>query len=185
VWEAYSTAVAYCEDILLDVSNSTGNGNRPLNYTWEEEAGHFGVAVAVANDSNNGTLQVDAGSFQSGTWSFTVMLTNWLGESTTATVAILWTRYSVPSIAIDGGTSQTTRRGSALRLYSRATVCGTEPSYLAYTWTETLHGLSFTSMSTNPRYLTLAPFTLTAATNYSFGVTTSYDVAAAALAGTS
>ncbi|CAM9234103.1 unnamed protein product, partial [Phaeothamnion confervicola] len=92
------------------------------------------------------------------------------GRSGSASASLTWTAQPLPSIAMDGGTSQTWYRGDVIWLFARSkpSSCGNATSALTYVWTETQQLLTFTSTSLDPRYLALPAYTLASGDWYTF-----------------
>ena len=183
--------VSPCAAVPVDASGSTGSGGRPWSaLEWVVTSSLPGDDVTGIQQvfNNTGallgqiiTIPEDLLTFQA-VYSVSLTLTNYLGESNSATV--LFTQDSnpnLPTATITGSSSLTTTRADVFIAYTEAiqAPCAND-SQLSYQWSVLLDGeeQDFPSSSKDPATLLIDPYVLTLGATY----TLRFEVTASATA---
>ena len=141
--------VGACDDAMFTASSSTGAGGRRLTYrfkvTSENDVSKASARIRAMNASDS-ELRLDVHDLEpGGVYIVTVQVTNFLGDTSTASVTATKSAAPAPVVAIDGAKIIQTTAGAPLRLSAQARLpsgsclgqsiedkVGTR---IAYTWT--------------------------------------------------
>jgi hypothetical protein len=183
--------IGSCDSLVIDVTESTGNGGRKWAYS--------NVSLAVSHTGSNGTSFAALQEFVASSYFslipptplpayllnknvqyvFTVTLCNFLGACAQAIGSTLVVNQVVPFVSLMGSKTQTTRRSSSSMFSAvafTATCDGAQSSnYLVYAWaiTSNTNSDSSTLLSTSrdPTKFILPAYLLHVATVYTVTVT--------------
>jgi hypothetical protein len=180
-----------CDDLIIDLSGSFGSAGRPWVFGFvvltkdgssfiADDASSMLEGLWNASLLSNGSFVIRSDDLSVdliGTYSVQLMLTNFLGgTSTTTTYLSLHDDVNKPTIQVPSGSSVTITSSAALSIEGTATLpsCAEYTTYLQYFWNVTdSNGDSVNdevvSVSADPRRFLLAPFTL--AGGYPYTVT--------------
>lgn len=182
---AVADEVNPCSSFVIDNSLSTGSGGRPWKAVyWNVSTDSLTRAARAASLQNilnaaGGTLQrIQIGAFalDSGRYTLTLTLVNFIGLSASTTKIFTYSSdTNVPSVAIAGSSEVEIQPRSVLSLASVASVssCGGASSSLNYSWTVSQSGSrlsSLVSQSRNPKLFSLSAYSLTAGSSYTVTV---------------
>ncbi|KAL2631507.1 hypothetical protein R1flu_016193 [Riccia fluitans] len=127
------TIIGACDDFKLDASSSYGAEGRPLMFQYHAKGTGdlFKLATlgyileSLPNDTT--TVTIPAGSLEANyEYTFTVVVTNYLGDISTASVNVLASVTPVPILHIPGsGSVQTFKRGQFVSLEADVRIPGT------------------------------------------------------------
>ena len=141
--------VGACDDAMFTASSSTGAGGRRLTYrfkvTSENDVSKASARIRAMNASDS-ELRLDVHDLEPGSvYIVTVQVTNFLGDTSTASVTATKSAAPAPVVAIDGAKVIQTTAGAQLQLSAQARLpsgsclgqsiedkVGTR---IAYTWT--------------------------------------------------
>ena len=141
--------VGACDDAMFTASSSTGAGGRRLTYrfkvTSENDVSKASARIRAMNASDS-ELRLDVHDLEpGGVYIVTVQVTNFLGDTSTASVTATKSAAPAPVVAIDGAKIIQTTAGAPLPLSAQARLpsgsclgqsiedkVGTR---IAYTWT--------------------------------------------------
>jgi hypothetical protein len=166
--------IGECDNLVLDLSTSSGNGGRAWtsrNITVETSAS---VSVTGFQAFLNSEYQespptpVPATLLQKGAaYNFVVKLCNFLGKCSQGSKRVLVLQQTIPTVTLPGSALRTTQRSAALVLGSDAfaQACGRLPvrTGLSYAWAVSLDGaplLGASSQSKDPSKLRLPAYAL-------------------------
>ncbi|CAM9347803.1 unnamed protein product, partial [Scytosiphon promiscuus] len=188
--EVWYTALAHCEDLVLDVSASTGAGGRLMeSYVWElydwiiekesdapsAELEHVTAASALGGSSKLTIPGADRASENALTWLFNITAINWLG-------GVGWKSFEVrvssateypPLLSLAGGSTRSVLRAASLSIKAEAevpTCMINKTTPLTYQWSELRTGDTFTSTSADSSMFKLSSHSLEVGTTYEFRV---------------
>lgn len=113
-------------DVIVEIEiGSTGHGGRSFtSYQWTAKSVPSSTSLDYVNNLINSTttsssLKISSSYLVSGTYSFYLTLTNFLGYSTISnTLSVLRRSSSIPVITISGGSSQTVYPNNALSIFA-------------------------------------------------------------------
>jgi len=184
-------------EILLDASTSTMGARSSLSWSFSttssdtEKNSDIETFLNTADDKF--VLFLDGGLLTSGdTYTFTITLTDWLGQESETSSIISKEAASLPTVEIDGPGSYSIKRSQALSLkaigaFKRCVEEGVVNDAFKFRWflkegdleviaeeTAEIDGVVLSRLketnSANDRHLTLPSDTLTAGTTYEFVV---------------
>ena len=184
--------ISFCDNIILDPTSSFGNAGRDwLSVQWSAS----GVTVPNQNSTLLGAYlnqnypdvrylvtipnTLLALSEKTRFWEITLQLTNFLGQTSTATqrVSIRYDTESMPSVAVVGIQNAPFYRWQNLDLFAQSelSVCGnlSAATPVAYKWSVyrgTRLQQQLVSNALDQRFYRLNPFALDAGANYTFQV---------------
>lgn len=177
------STISFCNAIILDATGSTGQGARPWSaVTWSVTGTNASLITMWLNQMYGSTQSVAVVPnrlLAIDSFTFTLMLTNFLEQSSAARVRVsVVGNGSIPQVVIGGPSTVFTFRPNPLTLTATGSVtqCGgvsADIPGLQYVWSLRAAGdplqstsIAFKSQSLNPRSLSLAPFSLNASTGY-------------------
>lgn len=186
------SSVSFCSDIALDPSASTGQGAHPWSSVrWSVVGANSSVITSWLNlmfPSTEFPATIPNRMLTTGSFKFTLSLTNFLRQTSAASVMVSVTENAtIPQVAIGGPSTVFTFRPNPLSFLASGslTQCGTVSSNvpgLSYAWSvrraagdsSLTSPISLLSTSLNPRSFNVAPFTFNASSKYILAVTVFY-----------
>jgi hypothetical protein len=189
-----SAVIGECDEIVLDPSQSTGAGGRSwtdVKWTISSSDDTNATAMSIVNSQLNSqyssTRQRASISNRfltaPATYTIKLQLTNFLGETNTASVEVTVRNVEVqPKVSIDGKQKLVKKRSMPISLFAIASVpvCEgtTAPTGLTFSWKVYIgskYVSSIKSISKDPRYFKLEPYTLDINTVYTVYVTVTVE----------
>jgi REJ domain len=182
------TLLGLCMNLTVDASASYGScGREWTNVVWGVSVGNgtvtdVSVIERVLNTHQDISSQftVDANLFDYATYTITLQLTNFLGQSSAVVTkpnnnTSSGSSVFIPVLSLVGSSFWTITRSVMFTIFATAILpdCASEES-LTYKWTayrNYIYQSSINSLSADLRRLLIAPFTLSSGQSYQFMVT--------------
>ena len=175
-----STAVTSCDDIVLDASSSFGSGGRPfasIFWTVLEDDVVSNHIISFMNKFNsvNEPIRVPKSMITGMQYSFTLTLTNFMGQrgQSTAVIFVNQSNTANPSITILGASNIVLNAGDQLILSASATAssCLNQSVSLNYIWSLYPNTMNLFSISKNPSQYLLPVYSLSPGQSYTVRLT--------------
>ena len=179
-------AIGVCDDLKLDSSSTWGSGGRRMVYNYSvacataAQCENVTAVLVEANAANNGygthTVTIPADAMPKGIkMEFTLMASNFLGETASKTTTVAKLGYPAPFVAIQGANPRKTTHSEQLVLRADARLpemdCVADSlsdAKMTYIWSETTGKYTGSLSTTNPRILRIASEQLQATESYEF-----------------
>lgn len=183
------TLVGGCNDIVIDPTQSSGQGGRSwAQLSWSLVVqGNPLITQANVNSivsmltsqysSTSGLATVPNNLLKDGTYVISLSLTNFLGAMSVGSVSVTFSKATViPSLSIAGPSVVQVSRWQPVTVFAVATVpkCGNISKYFSYSWGIFSNGVQVNgtrSISVDPTVLILSPYTLLPSHSYTARVT--------------
>ena len=167
------SVIGSCDDLIIDISGSTGNCGRPwanMSITVTSSTGNTSFLQHFLSSKYEPSppTPIPSAYLEKGvTYNFLVYTCNFLGSCGQSSARVLVLTSIVPSVSILGPYLRSMARSTPLSLTSNAYVMscdGTQSTYgIRYTWTVFVNGVqnfAITSKSKDPSKFLLPAFTL-------------------------
>ena len=170
------SALGPCTNLSIDASLSSGSGGRKFrNVIWSVNSTEVSSLQSLQSylslhEDVSQTLLVSADILPPANYVFTLSVENFLGRTSSSSVAVLVTTKFLPIVHILGPNFITTRRYTALSIQAIGSVpqCIANQN-LSYSWRvykDYVYQPNLVSSSKDPRKLTLAAYSLISGATY-------------------